>query len=410
MWGARCVEALPPKKKLYSEIVTEGSRKERKRESKRMAGNYGGQGREFIGPAAAGPYHCDWGALGAGRAWERREDWARRGPTQHDGLRGGWPGRRGGFGRGPVGPHQGPGAGREGLMNSGLGRWVWQEDKREDALPTKSSSGKITTLQQAAGAGLEGSTDCGLGKGTEAREEPDGSQDGDAARLGGKCSRCSKKGHQAAACTVEICCVICNSNDHMNYKCHLLKAPRPVAHGAGYAVIGLGFYHIPHPPLPRVKKDTKKALVSVVGGILSGEQLIKQLRRVVLVKWNWELKEYGEGKFITQFPSKAELQRSIAYGGADAKGKGIPQGIRLQFEEWQDKEKGFLLPKVWLRLTGIEEPLREFQILWAVGSLLGSTQSMDMETTRKSDFGWILVAILDPKLMPRTIDVVIGDH
>jgi hypothetical protein len=69
------------------------------------------------------------------------------------------------------------------------------------------------------------------------------------------------------------------------------------------------------------------------------------------------LKDIGEGKFITQFPSKAELQRSIAYRGADAKGEGIPKGIRLQFEEWQDKEKGFLLPKVWVRVTGIEEPL-----------------------------------------------------
>jgi hypothetical protein len=174
--------------------------------------------------------------------------------------------------------------------------------------------------------------------------------------------------------------------------------------------MGLGFYHIPHPPLPRVKKDTKKAQVSVVGGILSGEQLITQLKRVVPVKWNWELKDIGEGKFITQFPSKVELQRSIAYGGADAKGVGIPKGIRLQFEEWQDKEKGFLLPKVWVRVTGIEEPLREYPILWAAGTLLGATQSVDMETTRKSDFGRILVAVLDPKLIPRMLDVVIGDH
>lgn len=232
---------------------------------------------------------------------------------------------------------------------------------------------------------------------------------GEAARMGGRCSRCSKKGHLAASCSAVVYCVICNSHDHMNHKCHLLKAPRPVAHAAGYAMMGLGFYHIPHPPLPRLK-DSKKAQVSVEGGILSSEQLIAQLKRVVPVKWNWELKDLGEGKFLTQFPSKAELQRSIAYGGADARGEGIPQGIRLKFEEWQDKEKGFLLPKVWVRVTGIEEPLREFLILWVVGSLLGSTQSVDMETTRKNEFGRVLVAVLDPKLIPRTLDVVIGDH
>ncbi|KAG0547285.1 hypothetical protein BDA96_01G066500 [Sorghum bicolor] len=171
---------------------------------------------------------------------------------------------------------------------------------------------------------------------------------GEAVMTSGRCSKCSKKGHQAAACKTEVYCVICDSHEHMNHRCPLLKAPRPVAHAAGYAVMDLGFYHIPHPPLPRVKKDSKMARVSVVGGVLSGDQLIMQLRRIVPVKWNWELKVLGEGNFLTQFPSRTELQRSIAYGGADAKGEGVSAGTRLQFEEWQEKEEGFLLPKVWL--------------------------------------------------------------
>jgi len=78
--------------------------------------------------------------------------------------------------------------------------------------------------------------------------------------------------------------VICDSHDHMNHKYHLLKAPRPVAHAAGYAVAGLGFYHTPHPPLPRMKKDSKMSLVSVVRGTLSADQRIVQLKRVVPVK------------------------------------------------------------------------------------------------------------------------------
>lgn len=42
--------------------------------------------------------------------------------------------------------------------------------------------------------------------------------------------------------------------------------------------------------------------------------------------------------------------------------------------------------------------------------MLGSTQTVDMETTRRNNFGHILVAVLDPKLLPRKLDVVIGDH
>jgi hypothetical protein len=33
-----------------------------------------------------------------------------------------------------------------------------------------------------------------------------------------------------------------------------------------------------------------------------------------------------------------------------------------------------------------------------------------METTRRNEFGRILVAMLDPKLIPRKLDVVIGAH
>lgn len=68
------------------------------------------------------------------------------------------------------------------------------------------------------------------------------------------------------------------------------------------------------------------------------------------------------------------------------------------------------LPKVWVRVKGLREELREFLELWAVGSLVGSTQTVDMETTRKSDFGRVFVAVLNPLLIPAKLDVVIGDH
>lgn len=42
--------------------------------------------------------------------------------------------------------------------------------------------------------------------------------------------------------------------------------------------------------------------------------------------------------------------------------------------------------------------------------MLGSTQTDDMEETRKNDFGRIYVAVLNPGLIPARLDVVIGDH
>ena len=95
----------------------------------------------------------------------------------------------------------------------------------------------------------------------------------------------------------------------------------------------------------------------------------------------------GKTSFLPNFLPRLSCElRSIAYGGADAKGEGVPDSIRMQFEEWQEKEEGFLLPKVWVRVRCIRKLLREFPILWAVGSLLGATQTVDMETTRKNEF------------------------
>lgn len=223
------------------------------------------------------------------------------------------------------------------------------------------------------------------------------------------CSRCTQKGHSISDCSTQVYCVICDGHDHVNHCCHLLKQARPVAHAVGYAVEGLGFYHIPHPPLSR-KKDSKTALVKVVVGTLTVDQVTAQLQRVVSSRWNWEPVLHDKDSFVVPFPSKNELQRAMPFGGADVRGNSVPMGLRMQFEEWHEEEEGFLLPKVWIRITGIRRKLREFQNLWAIGSMLGSTQTVDMETTCKNNFGHVLVAVLDPKLLPSNLDVVIGDH
>lgn len=193
-------------------------------------------------------------------------------------------------------------------------------------------------------------------------EEAEGVEgvEGEGISSGIRCARCTKKGHVAAKCTNEIYCVICDGHDHVNHRCPVLKMPRPVAHAVGYAVHGLGFYHIPHPPLSRAKKDTKMALIRVTGGQLSMEQVMAQMCRIFPGKWRWELEAHEENAFITKFPSKTELQRSVAFGGADVFGEGCPPGIRLQFTEWHGKKEGYLLPKIWVRVFGLRKELREF--------------------------------------------------
>ncbi|PUZ44541.1 hypothetical protein GQ55_8G111200 [Panicum hallii var. hallii] len=299
------------------------------------------------------------------RQWETKDEVVRSGGGGRrtvagftGGLQRGDGGFRGGRGRGW--PRVGAEARRGRAGAAGKGKIIEEGDKKK-----RSEEGGGGADEEIAEAG----------------EDEGGLEQG----VGIMCSRCTKRGHVAE-----------NAQDHVSHRCPLLKQSRPMAHAVGYAVHGLGFCHIPHPPLPRSKKEPKSAVISVAGGVLTMEQVVSQLQRIFLGKWTWELMEQEDNIFITNFPSKHELQRAIAFGGADVKEAGL-QGLRLQFDVWVEKEEGFLLPKVWVRVYGIRKALREFMNLWAVGSMLGSTQT-------------IQVAVLNPMLIPAHLDVVIGDH
>jgi hypothetical protein len=69
------------------------------------------------------------------------------------------------------------------------------------------------------------------------------------------------------------------------------------------------------------------------------------------------------------------------------------------------------LPRVWIRIYRLPKKLREFSVLWALGSMLGVTQSVDMITSSKKEYGRVEVAVLNTDLLPNSIDtVVIGDR
>lgn len=345
-------------------------------------------GREFL-PGRGGEVHM--GSHG-GRFLDRSRGFApgyggSRGSSRH--------GHSSGYGGQDFSVHRG----NYGQIGGRGGR---QEQARKDT-----HSARMGWIER----GKKQEDDAGQGK-DERMEDADEREEveGDDPKISTRCSRCTKKGHAATKCTAEIYCVICDGHDHVNHRCPVLKMPRPVAHAAGYAVHGLGFYHIPRPALPRARIESKTALISVKGGVLTKEQVLLQMQRLFPGKWKWELIEHEENGFITKFPSKSELQRSITFGGADVREPGVPQGVRLKFDLWHEREEGYLLPMVWIKVYGIRKALREFLELWAVGSMLGSTQTVDIETTRRSEFGRIFVAVLNPKLIPSHMDVVIGDH
>jgi hypothetical protein len=55
--------------------------------------------------------------------------------------------------------------------------------------------------------------------------------------------------------------------------------------------------------------------------------------------------------------------------------------IRIE-ERMVDNEVKFVLPKVENQFTGLPPHLRDFLIIWAVGSIMGVSKDVDMEFTR----------------------------
>ncbi|CAO2152047.1 unnamed protein product [Urochloa humidicola] len=81
----------------------------------------------------------------------------------------------------------------------------------------------------------------------------------------------------------------------------------------------------------------------------------------------------------------------------------------MEIEECVGACTRYELPKTWIQFSGLPKELREFEVLWAVGSILGITKDVDMVFTRRYDISRIKMMVLDPSLIPQSVDVVIGD-
>jgi hypothetical protein len=92
-----------------------------------------------------------------------------------------------------------------------------------------------------------------------------------------------------------------------------------------------------------------------------------------------------------------ELERMIAIRTITTKNK---EGTII-FEEFVDDIQPIkVLQQVWVTVTRVPRVLRSFLPLWAVGSIIGATQKVDMVHLRVTR---ILVAVLDIKKYPNRL-------
>jgi hypothetical protein len=119
----------------------------------------------------------------------------------------------------------------------------------------------------------------------------------------------------------------------------------------------------------------------VESGEVSKELLLATLARIIPVPWQWEAQEEGHKCFIVPFASKDELTRMVAIGTIMTRNK---EGT-FSIEEYVDDVQPIkVLDQVWVTVTKVPRALHSFLLLWAVGTMIGATQKVDIHHLRRT--------------------------
>jgi hypothetical protein len=142
----------------------------------------------------------------------------------------------------------------------------------------------------------------------------------------------------------------------------------------------------------------------VESGEVSKDLLLAMLARIIHVPWQWEVQEEGHKCFIVPFPSKDELTRMVAIGTITTRNK---EGTFSIEDNVDDVQPIKVLDQVWVTVTKVPRALRSFLTLWAVGTMIGATQKVNVYHLRRTGEVRILVVVLDVKKIPKFADVCV---
>ncbi|KAM0877147.1 hypothetical protein ACQ4PT_035692 [Festuca glaucescens] len=221
------------------------------------------------------------------------------------------------------------------------------------------------------------------------------------------CFRCKQPGHYIDDCMVPMC-DICESITHASNACHLLHAPKPTVAMYGYANEALMFFEVPFRGTYKPKvENAKQAKVTIQGEAMTISEIVEQLKWIVPSEnFQWEVTHFHNNVYKVKFPSKNEVQRMKKFRTYPVPNRETD----MEFDEWSAMEEPtFMLPEVWLGVTGIPSDVRnDYIALWALGSLFGKTMEVDMAFTRKTKILRLRIGCMDASLIPETSDVYIS--
>lgn len=208
--------------------------------------------------------------------------------------------------------------------------------------------------------------------------------------------------------SIKLDCTIC-TEEHYTNQCPLLRGPKPTIAFCGAADDGMGFFQIQAARtnhIASLAQSSVAALITVDAGVISAQLLQSELSRIIPVRWEWEVQELDATSFVVPFPSKEELDRMTAIRTITMRNK----EATIIFEEFIDDVQPIkVLEQAWVTVTKVPRVLRSFLPLWAVGTMIGATQKVDMAHLRATGQVRILVAVFDAQQIAKHADVCVGN-
>jgi hypothetical protein len=111
----------------------------------------------------------------------------------------------------------------------------------------------------------------------------------------------------------------------------------------------------------------------------SADLVKSELSRLIPVKWNWLVQKHASG-FLVPFLCMIAMKYDHTLGG---------EGILEIPEVNQRIEPVSYMQKAWVNFYGVPFEIRSFLPLWAVGSILGAIQKVDMRYTENGGCSYL---------------------
>lgn len=146
------------------------------------------------------------------------------------------------------------------------------------------------------------------------------------------------------------------------------------------------------------------AILVVEKGTLTAEEAVVGLSETYPWKWEWQVKDLGNGRMMVKFPSAARVEEARCYPAFALKETNALVSVKRWSTEAMAKGK---LDTAWVRIGGVSDELKHYFDLCEVGSMIGVVLDVDMSLFRKQEIVRLKVGVKDVALVPAVAELIV---